>query len=303
MLDRENVEEGGRNWADSPNGTGPFKLKEYSIGDRLILERNPHYYKDKARVDQVIFNLAGGQTMAMYENDEIDFTGVGLFDIDRVLDPSEPMNKELVIAAPEFSVSYIGFNTTMPPFDDAKFRQALNHAIDKDLIAKEILSELVVPAYGILPPGFPGYNSSLSGLRFDPDLAKRLLSESRYADPETRPRIVMTIPGTGGEPPLSLEVALNMWQQTLGVEVEIQQIEWATYLKDLDAQRFQAFSGLGWQADYPDPQDFIDILFYSGSETNTALTRTPRWTDSWSRRGRNRTPPDGWNCTRAQRRS
>ena len=268
VLDQENVESGGRSWADTPNGTGPFKLTEYRIGERMILERNENYYKTKARLDRVIFNLAGGQTMAMYENDEIDFTDVGLFDIDRVLDPTEPLNSELIIAAPEFVISYIGFNTQEPPFDDRKFRQALNHAIDKELIATEVLSELAVPAYGILPPGFPGYNPNLKGLEFDPDLAKQLLAESKYAGPETRPRIVMTIPGTGGSPSLSLEVVLEMWRQTLGVEVEIQQIEWATYLKDLDAQKFQSFSGLGWEADYPDPQDFIDILFYSGSGTN-----------------------------------
>ena len=275
VLDRENVEGGGRQWTDTPNGTGPFKLAEYRIGERLILERNDNYYKEKAKVERVVFNLAGGQTMAMYENDEIDFTGVGLFDIDRILDPQEPLNDELIIAAPEFTVSYIGFNTSMPPFDDRKFRQALNHAIDKRLIASEIFSDLAVPAYGILPPGFPGYNPDLAGLEHDPELAKQLLAESSYADPETRPRIVMTIPGTGGSPSVSLEAVLGMWEDTLGVQVEIQQIEWATYLKDLDAQRFQSYSGLGWAADYPDPQDFIDILFYSDSETNHGAYSNP----------------------------
>ena len=275
VLDRENVEGGGRQWTDTPNGTGPFKLAEYRIGERLILERNDNYYKEKAKVERVVFNLAGGQTMAMYENDEIDFTGVGLFDIDRILDPQEPLNDELIIAAPEFTVSYIGFNTSMAPFDDRKFRQALNHAIDKRLIASEIFSDLAVPAYGILPPGFPGYNPDLAGLEHDPELAKQLLAESSYADPETRPRIVMTIPGTGGSPSVSLEAVLGMWEDTLGVQVEIQQIEWATYLKDLDAQRFQSYSGLGWAADYPDPQDFIDILFYSDSETNHGAYSNP----------------------------
>jgi len=59
-----------------------------------------------------------------------------------------------------------------------------------------------------------------------------------------------------------------MWKQELGVEVEIQQVEWATYLQDLEQSRFQAFAGLGWEADYPDPQDFLDILFHSESSIN-----------------------------------
>ena len=269
VLDQETVEAGGRDWwIDDPVGTGPFRLREYRIGERIVLERNDDYYREPAKVDTIFMGLAGGQSMAMYENDEIDYTGVGLFDLDRVLDPSEPLNMDLVVSPPRFSVSYIGFNTNMNPFDDAKFRQALNHAIDKELIATEVLSELAVPAYGILPPGFPGFNSSLKGLEHDPELAKRLLSESAYADPAARDRIVIAVPGTGGTIGLDLEVILEMWSQVLDVEVEIQQVEWATYLEDLDRQRFQAFAGLGWEADYPDPQDFLDILFHSESSIN-----------------------------------
>ena len=295
VLDRENVEAGGRSWTDNPNGTGPFKLKEYKIGERLVLERNDNYYRELAHLDTIFMNLAGGQSMAMYENDEIDITGVSLFDLERVLDPNEPLNKELVIAPPDFSISYIGFNTTMPPFDDMKFRQALNHAIDKELIAREVLSDLVVPAFGILPPGFPAFNDKLVGLRNDPKLARRLLSETPYADflqnlldsnnsqteeierllsespfagTGNTPRIVITVPGTGGTIGLDLEVVIEMWRQVLGVEVEIQQVEWATYLQDLNKSKFQAFAGLGWEADYPDPQDFLDILFHSESSIN-----------------------------------
>ncbi|MCY4653999.1 MAG: ABC transporter substrate-binding protein [Dehalococcoidia bacterium] len=268
VLDRENVEAGGRSWTENPNGTGPFRMKEYKIGERIILERNENFYREPANVDSISMNLAGGQAMAMYENDEIDITGVGLFDLDRVLDPNEELNKELIIAPPDFSISYVGFNASMPPFDDPKFRQALNHAVDKELIATEVLSELVEPAYGILPPGFPGYNENLVGLEYDPELARQLLAESKYADPDTRPRIEVTVPGTGGTIGLDLEVIIEMWRQELDVEVEIQQVEWATYLEDLNQKRFQAYGGLGWQADYPDPQDFLDILFHTESTLN-----------------------------------
>ena len=321
VLDRENVEAGGRTWTDSPNGTGPFRLKEYKIGERIILERNEHYYREPAYLDSISMNLAGGQSMAMYENDEIDITGVGLFDLDRVLDPSEDLNKELVVAPPDFSVSYVGFNTSMAPFDDPKFRQALNHAVDKELIATEVLSELVEPAFGILPPGFPGFNPDLTGLAYDAGFARDLVCGSSYGDQATcaieadltpqvedicgelpsdliaalrddqlceqlssslleqvndlvempyyaGPRIVVTVPGTGGTIGLDLEVVIEMWYQELGVEIEIQQVEWATYLQDLNQHRFQAFAGLGWEADYPDPQDFLDILFHTESSLN-----------------------------------
>ena len=275
VLDKDNVEIENSEWTDTPNGTGPFRLIEYKIGERLILEKHPKFHLGPAMLDRIQMNLAGGSSMAMYENDEIHITGVGMLDLERIKDPADPLNSQLVTASPSFSISYIGFNVTQPPFDDILFRQALNHAIDKELIAKEVLADLVVPAYGILPPGFPGYNDSLEGLRFDPVLAKKLLSESNYFDIENRPRIVVTIPGTGGTPNLDLEVIINMWFENLGVEVEIQQVEWATYLQDLDKRKFQAYAGLGWQADYPDPEDFLDILFYSDSDNNHGAYSNP----------------------------
>jgi oligopeptide transport system substrate-binding protein len=238
--------------------------------------RYDDYYREPAQVERIYNNLAGGQSMAMYENDELDITGVGLFDLDRVLDPNEPLNKDLVVAPPGFSVSYIGFNTSMAPFDDPKFRQALNHAVDKELIASEVLSELVQPAYSVLPPGFPGFTPEITGLHYDPVLAKQLLDESAYGDPDSRPRITVTVPGSGGTIGLDLEVIIEMWKQVLGVEVEIQQVEWATYLEDLDRQAFQAFAGLGWSADYPDPQDFLDILFHSESSINHGAYSNPQ---------------------------
>ncbi|MCH8103132.1 MAG: peptide ABC transporter substrate-binding protein [Chloroflexi bacterium] len=275
VLKQENVEAGGDRWTDTPVGTGPFVLDDYRVGERIVFSRNENFNGRKAYLDKVLFNLAGGIAMAMYETDEIDITGVGLADLDRVQDPNEPLNKDLVNIPPGFSISYIGFNTEKAPFDDMKFRQALNLAVNKELIAESVYAGLVKPAYGILPPNFPGFTGDIEGLRFDPDdpegseeRARAVLAESKYADPDTRPRIVITIPGTGGSPSLDVEIVADMWRNVLGVEAEIQQVEWATYLQDLNRERLQAFGGLGWEADYPDPQDFLDILFHSESPGN-----------------------------------
>jgi oligopeptide transport system substrate-binding protein len=268
VLNKANVESLGRSWTDEPVSTGPFILKEYRIGQRIRLARNDNFWDRAAYLDEVVFNLAGGVSMAMYENDEIDITSVGLADLERVQDPTEEINKDLVEVPPNFAVSYVGFNINEPPFDDANFRQALNHAVDKQLIADQVFSNLVKPAYGIIPPGFPGFSADIKGLEFDPELAKDLLAASAYADPSTRPRIELTVPGTGGSPGLTTEVVADMWRQNLGIEIEIQQVEWATYIQDLHRGRLQAWSGLSWQADYPDPQTFIDVLFRSNSAIN-----------------------------------
>jgi hypothetical protein len=89
------------------------------------------------------------------------------------------------------------------------------------------------------------------------------------------PRIIVTIPGTGGSAGLDLEAILNMWEETLGLKVELQQVETATYWEDLNDGRLQAFAGLGWQADYPDPQNFLDILFHSESQLNQSGYSNP----------------------------
>lgn len=268
VLDRENVESGGDGWTDNPVGTGPFVLEDYRVGERIVFARNENYNRRKAYLDKVLFNLSGGVAMAMYENDEIDITGVGLADLERVTDVTEPLNADLILVPPGFSISYVGFNVNEPPFDDMKFRQALNYAVDKELIADQVFFNLVKAAYGILPPDFPGHSDNIAGLHYDGDKARQLLAESKYADPETRPRIELTIPGTGGSPSITVEVVASMWEKELGVETDIVQVEWATYLQDLNRERLQAFGGLGWQADYPDPQDFLDILFYSDSPGN-----------------------------------
>ncbi|MSP78008.1 MAG: peptide ABC transporter substrate-binding protein [Dehalococcoidia bacterium] len=266
IVDKNNIEQMSRNWTKQPNGTGPFKLKSYRIGDQLVLERNPNFYKEPAKLDQVVYLLRGGSPMAMYENNEIDLTGVGLADLDRVRDVKDPLHKDVVSVPPGFDISYIGFNASVAPFDDVKFRQALNYAVNKKLIADQVLANLVVPADSILPPGFPGYSGKIQPLAFNAQKAKQLLSESKYAN--NIPRIVLTVPGTGGGLGLDLEVIIEMWKQTLGVNVEMQQVEWATFLQDLNARKFQMFAGLGWQADYPDPHNFLDVLFNSQSELN-----------------------------------
>ena len=82
------------------------------------------------------------------------------------------------------------------------------------------------------------------------------------------PRITLTIPGTGGSVGFTTEIIADMWRENLGIDINIQQVEWATYIQDLHKGRLQAWSGLAWEADYPDPQTFIDVLFRSDSSIN-----------------------------------
>ena len=107
------------------------------------------------------------------------------------------------------------------------------------------------------------------------ELAQELLSASQSSSGDQLPRIIISVPGTGGSVGLDLEVVVDMWERELGVIVDFQQVEWATFLKDLDKQTFQSFAGLGWEADYPDPQDFLDVLFHSDSDINHGAYSNP----------------------------
>ena len=276
VLDRENIEANPKNWFRKPNGTGPFNITEYKVGETLILSRHDAYHLGPAKVAEVEMILSGGTSMLMYENDEIDISGVGLADLDRLLEPSHSLNAELTRAAPSFSVQYIGLNVNEPPLDDVKVRQALNLAIDKREIATIVLGDQVVPAKGILPPGFPGFSELVSGYEFDPIKAKQLLLESKYGnDLDNLPPITITTPGSfGANVSLDMEVVLAMWEKNLGITTEFQQTEFATFLKDLNKRRFQMFD-IGWIADYPDPENFLDILFYSDSSNNHTNYNNP----------------------------
>ncbi|MBI4301793.1 MAG: peptide ABC transporter substrate-binding protein, partial [Chloroflexi bacterium] len=173
VLDEATVK-GKRTWTNNPNGTGPFKLGEWKKGEKLVLVSNENYYRGAPKVARVNFNLAGGSSMTMYENNEIDVTGVSLDDIERVLDPKDPLNKQLVTAT-TLDTFYVGFNNQMPPFDDVKVRQAFSYAVDKDAIIKTVLLGLYERADGILPPSMPGYNPNIKGLAYDPAKAKSLI--------------------------------------------------------------------------------------------------------------------------------
>ena len=268
VLDQQNVES-GRDWIFEPNGTGPFKLAEYRPGEVLRLEKFDGYHLGPAMIDGVEFLISGGNSMLMYENDELHITGIPLSLLDGILDPSSALRSEVVAAPPQFDIDYFGLNTTEPPFDDIKVRQAFNYAIDRQTLASTLLKDLVVPAAGILPPGFPGYNPDLQGYEYDPAKALRLIQESKYGALDELPRIILTLPGNfGAGVSPSIEAMLAMWGENLNVDIQLQQTEWATFLQDLHQNRFQMFGGLGWIADYPDPENFLDVLFHSKSNNN-----------------------------------
>jgi ABC-type transport system substrate-binding protein len=253
------------NWTLNPNGTGPFELAEWDLGRKIVLEPKANFHIEPApALTRVTFVLSGGSSFVMYENDEVDVTGVGINNIESVRDPANPLNEEYY-QGDSLDVYYIGLNVNDPPFDDPEVRRALTMAVDREFLANEFLLELVTPANGILPPGMPGYNEGLEGIEFDPEAAKELLDSTGAADDLNGIKILTS--GQGAAPSDILQAVVAMWEENLGITIEIEQEDFGLFLRDLDEGNFQMFS-LGWVADYPDPENFLDVKLHSESPNN-----------------------------------
>ena len=223
-------------WTRNPNGTGPFVLAEWQLAQRIVLTPNADYYLEpKPSLARVTYVLAGGSPLVMYENDEIDITGVGINDIERIRDSSEPLNAEFT-ESPSLDTYYIGFNMGEPPFDDPDVRRAFAMAIDKQVLSEVVLKELVVPAKGVLPPGMPGFNDDLEGIPFDPDGARELLNDA--GGPGSLGDISLLSSGRGASVGPIIEAIVAMWEENLGVTVEVDQEEFGLFLRDLDDGNF-----------------------------------------------------------------
>ncbi len=112
-----------------------------------------------------------------------------------------------------------------------------------------------------------GYDAGFKGLGYDVAAAKALLAEAGYGPGGSPLKIVVTLPGSAGEMSSDLTAVLYQWQVNLGAEVEVRQLDGDAYFDRLDEEKDDVFF-FGWSADYPDPQDFLDVLFRSGSVNN-----------------------------------
>ena len=265
VVDMDNVIS-GPHWFRHPNGTGLFKLRAWEEDQFLVLERNRDYYLDEPHVRYVAFRFLAGVPIRLYENGEIDVAPVGVGSLQRVLDPQEPLYRELHIY-PSLTIFYTGFNSAKAPFDDPMVRGAFALALDQNVIVQVVLQGSVQKAMGFLPPGMPGYSPDSLGIPYDPQEARKLLARSSYGGPEGLPPIVYTTSAQGGIDAVTAAL-IDMWRTNLGVEVKVRQIESEAYYYRLNDEVDNLFD-YGWIADYPDPENVLDVLFHSVATNNT----------------------------------
>jgi len=266
VVDQDNVS-AGEEWVFQPNGTGPYKLTEWRSNEYILYEANQDFYLGAPSIPYVLVKLYAGDDVRLFETGDVDIAGVGLYSAERILDPTEPLNANLITGV-DLCTSYVVFDTTVPPFDDVNVRKAFSMAFDRQRYVDVLYRGLSLPAVGLYPPGLPGFDYGLQGLPFDPARARELLKQSKYGGPQGLPEIIYTNAGIGSYVGGNVAALAEMWEQYLGVKIKVENLDYNFYYEQIfSGNHGQIFDG-GWCADYPDPENFADVLFHSGAPQN-----------------------------------
>ena len=262
IVDRRTVEPLGFDWwmSDDINGSGPYRLARWEEGDVVILQRFDDYHRP-ALLEYVVSPqaaLPGVGGLAMYLSDAWDAIPVGTGSLDFVRG-NEGLSGQLR-EFPQLTTFYLGVDGAQPPFDDPDVRRAFLMALDRERLIEVVYDGNVEFAKGLLPPGMPGYSESLRGIPYDPEGARRLLAESKYAD--DFPEVVFSALDVDGEPAERDQFIVAAWQEELGVDVQVELHESDVYYYSLENVVGNLWYA-GWVADYPDPENFLDLLLHS----------------------------------------
>ena len=262
------INKAGERWTEPEHfvGVGPYVIKQWEHDKRLVLERNEKYWGPKPAIGRAVALIVEEATTAisLFESGQLDLVRrLPAHDIERF--KSTPMYGQ----RPYLRGYYYAFNSSKKPFTESKVRQALGHAIDRNELPK-ILKGGQVPATSWIPQGMLAHNPNI-GLKFDPELAKKLLSEAGFPGGKGFPRVKMVY-DVREDNKVVAEALQQMWKKVLGLEFEIQTMEWKVYLEALRTDAPPVFR-LGWGADFPDPHNFMDLFLSKSGNNNT------RWGD------------------------
>ncbi len=262
IVDRRTVEPLGFDWWMNPdiNGSGPYRLARWEREEVVVLQRFDDYHRP-ASLEYVVSPqgaLPGVSGLAMYLSDAWDGIQVGTGSLDLVRE-SETLSDQL-LEFPQLTTYYVGVDGSRPPFDDPDVRRAFLMALDRERLIEVVYDGNVELAKGLLPPGMPGYSESLRGIPYDPEGARQLLAGSKYAD--DFPRVVFSAVDRDGEPSELVQFIVAAWNEVLGIDVQVELHESDVYYYSLENVVGNLWRA-GWVADYPDPENFLDLLLHS----------------------------------------
>ncbi|TJZ83903.1 ABC transporter substrate-binding protein [Paracoccus hibiscisoli] len=255
VVPREAVEEAGADFGKVPVGTGAFRLADWVIGQRLVLEKNEGYWRDGVPyLDGITFEVGQEPVVALLrlQQGEVDVPGDGIPPAKFQEVMNDPDQAARVVEGGQLHTGYITLNVGMEPFDQLAVREAVNMAINKDRIV-QVINGRAVPATQPLPPSMPGYTQGFDGFAYDPEGAKAKLAEAGLADGFTTQLYVMNT-----DPNPRIAQAIQQDLSAIGVEVEIRSLAQANVIEAGGAGEAPMIwsGGMAWIADFPDPSNF-----------------------------------------------
>jgi ABC-type transport system substrate-binding protein len=252
--------------------SGPFILKEWKKGERLVFEANPTYKGSNKPLIQKVINIGAKQetVFAGYQAGEVDYvTGDTLQTADNEIIAADPdLSAQVHPVAGDFRTDYLFFDCQNPPFNDIKVRQAFSHLVDRDTIIKTIITPTQgIPAYSFLMPGFPAANSE--GLKdiqsYDPEKAKALLAEAGFPDGKGFPKLTLWLRNEAQLRQAMAQAIAATIKQNVGIEIEVSNKDFKTFMDSLNAKPTQVqFGMVSYGIDFLDPSNMLGVWLGTG---------------------------------------
>ncbi|GHO46192.1 peptide ABC transporter substrate-binding protein [Ktedonospora formicarum] len=284
VVEKSMIDKYGNDFAshlsEGIGGSGPFKVSKYLPNKEIEFVPNPNYYGEKPQIKKIVmpFYQKADTSYRAYQAGQVSTADVPSIQIESA--KQLPSNQFQTV--PQLDVEYVTMNYLAKPFNNLKIRQAFALAVDKDAIAHSVYKDGVVPTNHIIPKGMPGYNEKatapqgVTSTKGDPTLAKQLFEQGMKEEgftASTLPQLTLTFASRGTSDSRNMFSALQqMWQGTLGVTVRLEDEDYNKLLSDrtnsVNNPKGMQMYALDWTADYPDPQNWLTLLFDKGSPKN-----------------------------------
>jgi len=246
-------------------GTGPFVFKSWTIGDKVVLEKNSDYWnKDRAaRVDRLVFRgiPEAPSRLAELRAGSIHIAN-NLSPEDRATIQGDPNLKEVVQKG--LNIAYFAFHQKNKPLDDLKVRKAIAMAVDWQAIIDAFYGGLGERATEFVPPAMWGRAGDIQPFPYDPEQAKKLLAEAGYPNGFETEVWYMPVSRPYYPAPQQIAETIATYLADVGIRASLKTEDWGAYLKDYATGKFPLYM-LGWSPDYPDPDNYLFTFF--GPET------------------------------------
>ncbi|MCC5806684.1 MAG: peptide ABC transporter substrate-binding protein [Opitutales bacterium] len=247
-------------------GNGPFVLEEWRVNQYIRVTKSPTYWdRDRVRLNEIYFMAIEdvNTEQRMYASGRLHVTNtVPSNDISN-LRRTRPDELRL---EPYLGTYFYRFNTTRPPFDDARVRRALAMSMDREAIVNRVTLGDQTPAYAFVPPGFDDFPRRRL-VAHDPEAARRLLAEAGFPEGHGFPRKFLLF-NTLEDHRKIAEAVVSMWNRELGIDFQLENKEWRVYLEAQSQLDFD-LSRAGWIGDYMDPITFLELWTSDNGNNNT----------------------------------